>query len=237
MIDVGAKNLSPIIKNGNVMSIIAKIKNFFSVARQEDLDSSKVAELEEIVDAILNMDSATLQQNINLLDSCLKLMEFEVLRVDEQAASYPDCPIKAGVWMDGATLADCGEALAGYLSDKDLLAQQAKATDLWTCATLSVCSHYHHLVGPAMIANAAINERTGNIEYSKTAYSSILQDFECILELVEASGEHPVDENAIALESLKAAATRLVELDELTGNNGKAPDILQRIDVVFSQTK
>lgn len=208
--------------------IIEKVKSLLRKAK-----TSKVEDLKFRLEKILDMSEAELVKSREELDACLDIMESEVKRIHSQANGYPNSTIAGDVWFDGAALASYGESLAGFLSDKNFLNEQAKATNLWTGAVLSVCSHYHHMVGPAMIANADINERIGNIEYTKTAYSGVLQDFECILEYAEEEEYRPEGDDLVALKSLEVAACKLIELNELSGVNAVAASILERIKVVM----
>lgn len=204
-----------------IKSLLGKVK----ISRVEDVKSR--------LEKILEMNEAELFVTREGLNECLEIMEEEIERVSSQANGYPNSTIAGDVWFDGATLASYGETLAGFLSEKDFVKEQAKATNLWTAAVLSVCSHYHHMVGPAMIANAEISECTGNLEYTKIAYSAVLQDFECILEYAEEEQYRPADDDLIALRSLETAATKLIELKELSGVNAGAPKILERINIVM----
>lgn len=210
--------------------VFKKIKSLFRKAK-----SSKVEEIKSLLETILNMNEAELEENKEKLNQCLVLMGKEVKRVRSQANGYPNNTISGDVWFDGAALANYGEVLAHFLSDKDFLEEQSKATNLWTGAVLSVCPHYHHLVGPAMIANASINERMGNLEYSKSAYSAVLQDFECILEYAEEDEFKPEGEDLVALNSLEFACNKLVELGEISGVNAAAPKLLERIRKVMEK--
>lgn len=207
--------------------VINKIK---STSKTE---KSKVTDVLSRLEKIFEMSEAELTKSREELNECLEIMEKEVKRIGSQANEYPNSTIAGDVWFDGAALANYGETLADFLSDKSFLKEQAKATNLWTSAVLSVCSHYHHMVGPAMIANAEISERTGDLEYTKTAYSAVLQDFGCILEYAEEEEYKLEGDDLVALESLETAATRLVELKETSGVNASAPDIIERIKVVM----
>ncbi len=200
-------------------------------------ESSKIENIKTCLETILEMDEAELIISREGLNECLEVMEKELKRIHSQANGYPNSSIAGGIWFDGTALANYAETLANYLSNKDFLEEQAKATNLWTGAVLSVCSHYHHMVGPAMIANAEISERTGNLEYTKTAYSAVLQDFECILEYAEEDEYKPEGDNLVALQSLKTAVTRLIEFNEISGVNIAAPEILERVKTVMDKPK
>lgn len=196
---------------------------------------SKVAKLNEKVENLLNKNELELLRCRKELTHCLDLMDDEVKRIQAQSRGYPQNSTSGGVWLDGVSLASMGEAIANHLSDKDFINEQAKATNIWTGAVLSVCSHYHHMVGPAMIANASISQKIGNIDYSKKAYSAVLQDFECILQYAEEGEYKPEGDDMVALNSLQVACEKLVELNELSGINSKAPEFLKRIAVAMGK--
>jgi hypothetical protein len=196
---------------------------------------SKIGDIKSFMQEIMDFDESALLNERAKLVNCLELMENEVKRVRSQANGYPRSTISGDVWFDGFSLASMGEALANHLSDKDFLEEQSVATNIWTGAVLSVCSHYHHMVGPAMIANASINEKTGNINYSKTAYGAVLNDFECILEYAEEYEYRPEGEDLVALQALQTACEKLVQLRELSGVNAKAPEILNRIAITMNK--
>lgn len=210
--------------------MFSTIKSLFQKNRP-----SRVNKLEAQLDNILKMNETELLEFSEGLNECLNLMEEEVERVKSKANDYPHAGMAGDVWFDGAALAGYGEALAHFLADKDFLAAQARATHAWTIAVLSVCAHYHHMVGPAMIANASIKERMGDLAYAKWAYGAVLQDFESILEYAEEDNYKPVGDDLTSLQSLECAATRLIELNELSGENGIAPSILERIKIVMKK--
>ena len=162
------------------------------------------------------------------------MLDKEVERVKKQANGYPGKGnINARVWLDGVALANYGKTLADFLSKKDFLNEQVNATGLWAKATLSVCSHYHHMVGPAMVAYGAVNESAGNIETAKKTYSAVLQDFECILNYVEEDENMPEGDRLIALQSLQSAATKLLNLEEDSEMHKHASKITSRIHNVL----
>jgi len=210
--------------------VIDRIKSLFSLG-----DASKMKEVNNRLEKVLASDLSKLVDSKEQLDELLELMENEVKRIRSQANGYPNATIAGDVWFDGAALAEHGEALANFLPEEKFLEEKAKATIIWTGAVLSVCSHYHHMVGPAMIANAKISEKMGNMDYAKGAYSAVLQDFECILEYAEEDDTKPIGEDLVAIQSLESAAKRLVELNDITGVNAASSEILERIKIVMDK--
>lgn len=208
----------------------------FILIVMEKLSSSKkittlpVQDVQKRVKNIMNVDSPELGDSLN---ECLNLMGIEVERVRKQANGYPGVSIDAIVWVDGVALASCGETLADFLSTKDFLKEQLRATGLWAKATLSVCSHYHHMVGPAMIAFATVSERAGNIEAAKASCNAVMRDFECILEDAEEDECKPAGEELIAIQSLKSAATKILKLEDDSEMQNTASQIVDRIDSVM----
>lgn len=217
--------------------LLQRIKSIFGSRTSEapTLISSNIETIKGQIETLSAKDEAALHQSIDELDECLRLMEIEVYRIRDKAKGYPNSVMSGDVWFDGAALANYGEFLAHFLEGKALLKQQAKATNMWTGAVLSVCSHYRHMVGPAMIANAAISEKTGHLAYAKKAYSAVLQDFESVLDAYEDLEYAPEDEDRVSLTSLKAAAQRLVELGEVSGVNASAPAILEKVTLVLGK--
>ena len=161
------------------------------------------------------------------------MLDREVERVKKQANGYPDKGGNAGVWFDGVTLANYSKTLADFLSTKDFLKEQLHATGLWAKATLSVCSHYHHMVGPAMIAYATVNERAGNIDVAKKTCTAVLKDFECLLTDAEEDENKPDGDRLVALKSLQSAATKLLKLEEDSDMHKTASKIISRFQSVL----
>jgi len=219
------------------VSMIGKMKAIYKhLMGKRDL-TSKITLIKPLVEELLIMNIDELYENKEKLSACLKLINEVIIEVGVHANDYPENPINGEVWFSGATVGGYAEAIAKYLDGKKLLKFQADATDLWVRAVLSVNSHYHHIVGPAMIANAKIQEELGNHDYPAGAYNCIIQDFEIVLDEAE-HGEINIGENAlIALESLRYAAKRLLVLNETEGIKVSAPEIINRVEVILKKSK
>ena len=210
--------------------VVEKIKSLLGKSNK-----SKVDKVKKLVDDIQKKDNLDSAKHSKQLNQCLDSMEEQVLRIRTQANDYPNYSIKTDTWIEGVALANYAEVLAGFLSNKDSLLEQERATKLWAQTTLSVCSHYHHLVGPAMIASASISERTGKLEYAEAVYGAVLEDFQPVLEEAELEETEPDEDTLTALHSLATAATRLLELNEVEVVHSLAEQTLRRIESVLVQ--
>jgi hypothetical protein len=163
--------------------------------------------------AILELDlqsDESRQQHEETVMRALRHMDAQIETVRRKANGYPARPISAEVWISGAGYADLACALTEHFRTARWLAREENASALWAKATLAVCSHYHHLVGPAMLANADCHDRLGNLERSSQMYAGIIKDFAFFLERWIDETEAPGEETRISLESLQTAVERLV---------------------------
>ena len=113
--------------------------------------------------------------------------------------------------MSGTGYANLCRRLTLHFRKSDWLAREENASALWARATLAVCSHYHHMVGPAMLANADCQERLGNTDKAAQMYRAVVADFEFLLG--DDAAEDPVDEDErTAIESLRTALRRLLDI-------------------------
>lgn len=132
--------------------------------------------------------------------------------VKEKANGYPANPISADVWFNGALLGPMAEKLAALLQQQGLFDLEEQAHSLRCMAVLAVQSHYHHIVGPAMIARGECNERMGNIKLAAQIYQAVIGDFEWFVEKWESETEAPTEEDYTSLECLDHAVAHLLEL-------------------------
>lgn len=200
-------------------------------------NKSKVNSIKKLVDEILKNDRPDPAKNSHQLNQCLDSMEEQVNRIRDQANDYPNYSIKAETWAEGVALSNHAEALAKFLANKGFITEQERATKLWAQTTLSVCSHYHHLVGPAMIASASISETTGKLDYAKAVYGGVLEDFQSVLEAIELDETEPDEDSLTALQSLNIAAARLLELDSGAGLSSLATETQSRIASILKSPK
>ncbi len=193
---------------------------------------SLLNETRVLVDEFCSQDGAWLAENTTKLHELLNEMEKEGKRIQSAANGYPENPMAASNWLDGVALARQCETLAYFLSDKPYLREQGKATDIHTMAILSVCSHYPHLVGPAMIASAEISEKLNNKKRAISFYTAVYQDFIIQLDALENEGFELEDEDYLILQSLQTVCQRLIALDGLSEETSSASEVINRIEKV-----
>jgi hypothetical protein len=190
------------------------------------------------VEAVLRLDlasEAAREANGEFVLNVLRHLDAEIERVSQQANGYPDNPISALVWVNGAGYGNLACALTHHFRTAGWLKREEKASALWAKATLAVCSHYHHMVGPAMLANADCHDRLGNAARATQMYGSVVKDFVFLADEWWNESEPPTADDRLALESLQTATERLLsrgiqELDgiELLLLQSKISNILSR---------
>lgn len=142
--------------------------------------------------------------------AALRELHRECVRVRESANDYPANPITADVWLDGALLGPLAEGLAGLLRQRGLTDLEEQAHTLRCMAILAVQSHYHHLVGPAMLARAECNERLGKNELAVGIYQAVRADFSWLVDEWSGTEEAPGADDRCSLECLAQAVAGLL---------------------------
>ncbi|MFO0879031.1 MAG: hypothetical protein U0840_16940 [Gemmataceae bacterium] len=206
-----------------------------AVASKAPIDFETLkAEVESVLRLDLASDAAR-EANGDLVLNVLRRLDSEVESVSQQANGYPANPISALVWMNGAGYGNLACALTHQFRAAGWLKREENASALWAKATLAVCSHYHHMVGPAMIANADCHDRLGNAARATQMYGGVVKDFAFIVDNWFNESESPSDEDRLALESLQTATERLLSrgtqaLDgiDLSALQSKIDNILSR---------
>ena len=98
-------------------------------------------------------------------------LEEAISRVQEMARGYPERPVSADVWMTGAEYSTVARALTAHFKEAGWVQREESASGLWAKVTVAVNSHYCHLVGPAMLANADCHRRLLNTERAVELYT------------------------------------------------------------------
>lgn len=183
-----------------------------------DSDNIK-SEVEGILKLDLSSDIAR-AANSELVLSVLRHLDAAIEIVRQRANGYPANPISAAMWFDGVDYGNFADALTHHFWNVGWLEREENASALWAKAMLAVCSHYHHMVGPAMLANADCHDRLGNVDRATQMYGAVVKDFTCIVDYWANKTDMPTKENRLALESLLFATERLLSrgfqrLDEI----------------------
>jgi hypothetical protein len=172
------------------------------------------AKRDEVYQSILDLDS-----------------RIETIR--KQAKGYPRGPISGEVWFAGYRMIGLTEALTRHFNSTGWLGYERNASGLWAKATLAVCSHYHHMVGPAMLACADCHERLGEAAEAIGRYAAVVDDFTFLLDEWEQEDVGPAGDDRDAIECLRLAAERLLALDPHRSDESELRSMILRIDAML----
>lgn len=153
-----------------------------------------------------------------LAKQTLRTVEKACLEVKEKAGKYPENTIRADVWLDGAALGPLAGWMAQLLQERGLYHLEENAHTLRCMAVLAVQSHYHHIVGPAMLARAECNERLGNHDLAVKLYRAVIADFTWIVDEWIDETESPNEEDRESLAYLSQAIERTLALQPQAGD-------------------
>ena len=144
---------------------------------------------------------------------------------------------RADDFFDGIELAHQCRQLYNRLPPEWLL-ERRQVADCWSKSTLAVAGHYHHLVGPAMLAAAEARLAMGESSQAKDWYCSVIEDFKFLLEDCETDNSN-VDmdsEDRQALACLGQALAGWLALDaEKTAAHTEYRQLAARLEVVLQE--
>ena len=206
-----------------------------------DLDDSPTFAYDQIkpkIERILAMDMRTedaRQANAQFVFQTLSEMATDIDKVCDAADDYPEGVISGDVWMTGADYASHAQALTRHFAENGWLKHEANASWLWARATLAVCSHYHHMVGPAMIANADCCRRLGEIDQAVQMWSGVVKDFACLLDGYDDDPGGPYKDDRVAIESLRDSCVELQAAGLKTVDSFKLGKLVSKADAILSR--
>lgn len=200
-----------------------------------DEEQNRIRSLKSQIETFIDLSSDEIERKIDDIRTCLSYMEEQAIRIKKESNDYPEKAISADVWMDGYLLINYSEALAFFLSDKPYVKEEARATNVWSDTVFSVCSHYHHFVGPAMIASASVAIKLGDIEYAKKAYSAVITDFLEILESAEKEQGCLNKDDEVSINSLLLAIQGQSNLTKSDEEISSLSSIEERINSVIDK--
>lgn len=209
--------------------IIQIIRNWFSdkqLAKSEENVEPELffKSIKKQVESLIAIPANELGNNIPQIELCIASMEKAGKKVSRNKRS--------GLGMyGGMELSGYADTLAEKLKENNLLKYRVELVDISTRATLSNFGHYHHIVGPAMIACGKAHEEIDDFEVSEKCYTAIIKDFMIILERVEdiGGGLPQDDEYMIAVNALRIACERLIALNKIPSDTDEPASILERI--------
>ncbi|RVU86040.1 hypothetical protein EOL70_00915 [Leucothrix sargassi] len=187
----------------------------------------------KLTEQVLYLPDSEVHANIHLIEECIHSLEKAFKALTPPKKWWSRFRLDTGVnWLEGAGIANCAAEVAGKLEGMDLLELEFRSTNVWVGAVLAVCSHYHHLVGPAMIADAKIAERKGNSDRVKQVCHAVIQDFEVVLSSCEGRKLKPQEEHDdyTSLKSLEYALNKYIEIGAA---DRYAHDMKERLEKVW----
>lgn len=190
-------------------------------------------------DALLKLDFSSIEVREQHRADVLALFVDIDRRIDwikDNANGYPNGTISVEVWFAGYGIAALAERLICYFKTAGWLDNEANAANLWAKATLSVCSHYHHMVGPAMLASADCAERQGKQDEAMRSYNAVVADFTWLSDEWSQETEAPPEDQRVALSCLKTAAERLIALDAAEEPSpAQLAELIATLDAILSR--
>jgi len=179
-----------------------------NLGQEEDDDegefySSRVEQLIERANTIVGSNNKQIQEDVTQIEVFLKDLEVEVSSVEKKAKGV----MRGDIYFNGAALLDISQAISHRLENLAGFEQH------YSTSVLSIAAHYHHLVGPAMIANGNAKEKIHNIEYSKKVYRAIVSDFTVILDRTKNEEYRPFQEDLVSIECLDMAVQKLISFE------------------------
>ncbi len=209
------------------------IRSIFSRGGSDQFDAIK-PDVEKLLATPVDSDAdrdAVDEQVVAVLER----LNDEINRIRRAAKGYPKRGGMAATdWMEGVGFADLSCALYEHFERSGWLQRAENASALWAKAVLAVCSHYHHMVGPAMLANADCQERLGNVDRATHMYRAVVGDFEFLLDDYTEGETVELDEDSrTAIESLDTAVSRLLELEPTAPDRSKLERLRARTSALL----
>lgn len=198
-------------------------------------DERLIAELESML-ATDYCDPAIREARQDSVYMTLAAVDVYLNDIKDRANGYPRAPIDGAVWFAGRRMIDLTERLTLHFHAAGWLRKEFLASWLWGKATLAVCAHYHHMVGPAMLACADCHERLGEPAEAIDRYEAVIDDFLWLLDEWEPETTAPAAEDRVAIECLGRAVERVLVLDPTRANADAMRTVLSRIDGLFSRS-
>lgn len=141
-------------------------------------------------------------------------------------------------WLTGAGFSAMAQALTMHFGKSNWLKFEEIASELWGRAVLTVCGHYHHMVGPAMLANARCQEKLGNFDRARLAYTCVVKDFAFLVDDWISATEAPPDDDddRMSLKCLQTSVNYLLSRGITKIDHIKLTSLKRQIDDIFARS-
>ncbi len=198
--------------------------DWFSNKENEDLKITTIAELCRLAYA------TELGKITNSINEPTEKIAYDLIcnygiEIEEEAGDYPNESISGLVWMDGAAVTEWAYFMAEYFNRKLDKERELQMLFIRAKVTNSVMSHYHHLVGPAMVDLGFSCLENNLPEKAEEFFNAVILDFEWLIEEYINSKTRPENEDSVALDSLKKAYEGMLRIRKDKGIKSKLNDI------------
>ncbi len=122
--------------------------------------------------------------------------------------SYPGDAVNAKDWLDGVGLGHLAVRFAEVLEQAELFEAEFLARELAVNIGCIVEGHYHHVIGPRMVALIRASDRVDRPQHAEALCDAVAGDFMWILAANIEQSTPPTPEDAISIWSLKCALER-----------------------------
>ena len=144
--------------------------------------------------------------------SVMKKMAIDIDQIERAARGNPENAIDTGLWLSGSGYGNLAQELTDRFRESGWLDHEQFASALWARSTLAVNATFHHLVGPAMLANADCQQRLGNTDRATYIYTSVFKDFVFLIATWQQNPAAPDGDDKAAIECLRTAIEKLTAL-------------------------
>lgn len=174
----------------------------------------------QLVDTlILNLESNPESLDHDEVTSVMKFLWEQTNILFDRMQSFQGSEVRSGQdYFYGVELGRLSQQLADYFEGKNDQRREM-ALRIRLKAILQVQSHYHHIIGPSMLAHSDVLERLGRTDEALDCYHCVISDFLWLIDDYEDNEEVPYEEDIISLESLLAALMRVDAIEKSNINH------------------
>jgi hypothetical protein len=181
-----------------------EIENYEWFSKNPDTKITAIAELCRLADALqVGKIDGTIRESVEKITYQL-ICDYGI-EIAQESGDYPDSTLSGGVWMNGAILRDWAYFMAQYFNHENDKERELQMLFIRVKVTNAIMSHYHHLVGPAMVDLAVCCIDNDLPEKAEQFFNAVILDFDWLIdEYIDGSTEIN-EEDAISISALQQA--------------------------------
>lgn len=206
---------NPVIKATSTVLSSKKLNDFSY--RRLFINEDDIKEFNELIRLLIavHLNGHFVANEKYLLTGIVEILDYLVIDIRDGAGGYPNNPISGNIWFSGELIRMCCDSLAYYCDLPGDLESKIKVLENKCCITLSIMSHYPHLVGPDMVAAAQAHEAAGNFPRAKQMYSAVVTDLQWVADDIENFDKEDIKcMHIYSLEALASSYKRLMAMDK-----------------------